>query len=61
MWASRAGHVFGWICIAGGLYAFFLTRDWTWLWFALIGWFLAGSATAEALHAVLASTYVRQR
>jgi Zn-dependent protease/CBS domain-containing protein len=54
VWASRAGQVFGWICIAGGLYVFFLTRDWTWLWFALIGWFLAGSATAEAQQAVLA-------
>ena len=52
--ASRAGQVFGWICIAGGLYVFFLTRDWTWLWFSLIGWFLAGSATAEAQQAVLA-------
>ena len=54
VWAGRAGQVFGWICIAGGLYVFFLTRDWTWLWFSLIGWFLAGSATAEAQQAVLA-------
>jgi Zn-dependent protease/CBS domain-containing protein len=53
--ASRAGQVFGWICIVGGLYVFFLTRDWAWLWFSLIGWFLAGSATAEAQQAVLAS------
>ena len=51
--ASRAGQVFGWICIVGGLYVFFLTRGWTWLWFSLIGWFLAGSATAEAQQAVL--------
>ena len=29
-------------------------RDWTWLWFSLIGWFLVGSATAEAQQAVLA-------
>jgi Zn-dependent protease/CBS domain-containing protein len=54
VWASRSGQVFGWICIAGGFYVFFLTRDWTWLWFALIGWFLVGSATAEAQQAVLA-------
>ena len=52
--ASRSGQVFGWICVAGGFYVFFLTRDWTWLWFSLIGWFLAGSATAEAQQAVLA-------
>jgi len=55
VWAGRAGQIFGWICITGGLYVFFLTRDWTWLWFSLIGWFLAGSATAEAQQAVLAS------
>jgi hypothetical protein len=42
VWAGRAGQVFGWICIVGGLYVSFLTRDWTWLWFSLIGWFLAG-------------------
>ena len=54
VWASRSGQVFGWICTAGGFYVFFLTRDWTWLWFALIGWFLVGSATAEAQQAVLA-------
>ena len=53
--ADRAGQVFGWICILGGLYVFFLTRDWTWLWFSLIGWFLTGAATAEAQQAVLAS------
>lgn len=55
VWASRAGQVFGWICVVGGLYVFFLTRDWTWLWFSLIGWFLVGSATAEAQQAMLTS------
>ena len=53
--ADRAGQVLGWICIVGGLYASFLTRDWTWAWFSLIGWFLTGSATAEAPQAVLTS------
>ena len=47
IWADRAGQVFGWICVAGGLYVFFLTRDWSWLWTSLIGWFIAGSATAR--------------
>lgn len=55
VWASRAGQVFGWICIAGGLYVFFLTRDWSWVWISLIGWFISGAATAEAQQAVLAS------
>jgi hypothetical protein len=54
VWASRAGQVFGTICIVGGLYLFFLTRDWSWLWISLIGWFLTGAATAEAQQAVLA-------
>jgi Zn-dependent protease/CBS domain-containing protein len=54
VWASRSGQVFGWICVVGGLYAFFLTRDLSWVWFSLIGWFVVGSATAEAQQAVLA-------
>ena len=54
VWASRAGQVFGTICIVGGLYLFFLTRDWSWLWISLTGWFLTGAATAEAQQAVLA-------
>ena len=37
------------------LYLFFLTRDWSWLWISLTGWFLTGAATAEAQQAVLAS------
>ncbi len=53
VWASRAGQVFGWTLVVGGLYVFFLTQYWGWLWFALVGWFLVGSATAEAQQAVL--------
>ena len=53
VWASRAGQAFGWAFIVGGVYAFFTTRQWTWLWFAFIGWFLAGSASAEAQQAVV--------
>jgi len=55
VWADRAGQVLGWTCIVGGLYAFFLTSDWSWVWISLIGLFLAGAATAEAQQAVLAS------
>ena len=54
MWADRAGQVFGWICVVGGPYVFFLTWDLSWVWTFLIGWFIAGSATAEARQAVLA-------
>jgi Zn-dependent protease/CBS domain-containing protein len=53
VWASRAGQAFGWVFIAGGLYKFFITRQWSWLWFAFIGWFLIGAATAEAQQAVV--------
>jgi len=53
--ADRAGQVLGWACVVGGLYGFFLTRDWSWVWISLIGWFLEGAATAEAQQAVLAS------
>lgn len=50
-WASRAGQVFGWILIAGGLVAFLNTGDFGGLWLALIGWFLVGAATVESQQA----------
>ncbi len=53
VWADRAGQVFGTICVAGGLYLFFLTQGLNWLWIAMIGWFLYGAATTEAHQAVL--------
>jgi Zn-dependent protease/CBS domain-containing protein len=53
--ADQVGQVFGTICIVGGLYLFFLTRNWSWIWIALIGWFLFASAGAEARQAVLAN------
>jgi Zn-dependent protease/CBS domain-containing protein len=53
VWASRVGQVIGWLFTVGGLYTFFVTRQWSWLWFALIGWFIAGSATAEAQQAIV--------
>jgi Zn-dependent protease/CBS domain-containing protein len=53
VWASRAGQAFGWVFVVGGLYAFFATRQWTWLWFALIGWFLISAATSEAQQALI--------
>jgi Zn-dependent protease/CBS domain-containing protein len=53
MWASRVGEVFGWVLVAGGFYAFFITGQWTWLWTALVGLFLTGAASAEAQQAVM--------
>ncbi len=53
VWASRSGQAFGWLFVIGGLYAFFGTRQWTWLWFAFIGWFLISAASAEAQQAVV--------
>jgi Zn-dependent protease len=52
IWASRAGQVLGWVFIAGGLYAFFITENFSWVWIALIGWFVTSGATAEARQAV---------
>lgn len=52
--ADQAGQVVGTLCVACGLYAFFLTRDVSWVWIALVGWFLAGAATTRAQQAVLA-------
>jgi Zn-dependent protease/CBS domain-containing protein len=55
VWASRVGQVFGWVFIAGGLYAFFATENFSWVWIALLGWFVACGATAEARQAVVIS------
>ena len=54
VWASRAGQVAGWVFIAGGLYAFFVTENFSWVWISLIGWFVMSGATAEARQAVVA-------
>jgi Zn-dependent protease/CBS domain-containing protein len=53
VWASRAGQVLGWVLIAGGLYAWFATGNFSWVWIALIGWFVTSGATAEARQAVV--------
>jgi Zn-dependent protease/CBS domain-containing protein len=55
VWASRAGQVLGWVFIAGGLYAFFITENFSWVWIAFIGWFVTSAATAEARQAVVTS------
>ena len=53
VWASRAGQVLGWVFIAGGLFAFFDTENFSWVWIAFIGWFITSGATAEARQAVV--------
>jgi Zn-dependent protease len=53
VWASRVGQVLGWVFIAGGLYAFFATENFSWVWIALIGWFVTSGATAEARRAMV--------
>ncbi len=53
VWASRVGQVLGWVFIAGGLYGFFVTENFSWVWIALIGWFVTSAATAEARQAVV--------
>jgi Zn-dependent protease/CBS domain-containing protein len=53
-WASRVGEVFGWAFVLGGFYAFFITRQWTWIWTALVGLFITGAASSEAQQAVVA-------
>jgi len=55
MWSARSGQVFGWACIVIGAYLVLALRDYSWLWFILLGWFLVSAATAENQQAVVQS------
>jgi Zn-dependent protease/predicted transcriptional regulator len=55
MWSARSGQVFGWILAVVGIYLVLVLRDYSWLWFVLLGWFLISAATAENQQAVLQS------
>src|SRR6201981_1154240 len=44
MWAARSGQVFGWALIVIGAYLVLARRDYSWLWFIILGWFLASAA-----------------
>jgi Zn-dependent protease len=55
MWAARAGQVLGWALIVIGGYLVLARRDYSWLWFVILGWFLTSAATAENQQAVVQS------
>jgi Zn-dependent protease/predicted transcriptional regulator len=55
MWSARSGQVFGWACIVIGAYLVLAVRDYNWLWFILLGWFLVSAATAENQQAMVQS------
>ena len=55
MWSARSGQVFGWACSVIGAYLVLARRDYSWLWFILLGWFLVSAATAENQQAVVQS------
>ena len=54
-WSARSGQVFGWILVVAAAYLVLARREYNWLWFALLGWFLISAATAEGQQAVLQS------
>ena len=55
VWSARAGQVFGWILVVAAAYLVLVRREYNWIWFALIGWFLISAATAEGQQAMLQS------
>jgi Zn-dependent protease/CBS domain-containing protein len=55
VWSARSGQVFGWALVAVGGYLVLVGRNYSWLWFVLLGWFLISAATAESQQAMLQS------
>jgi Zn-dependent protease len=55
VWSARSGQVFGWALVVAGAYLVLARREYNWLWFAFVGWFLISAATAENQQAVLQS------
>jgi Zn-dependent protease/CBS domain-containing protein len=55
VWSARSGQVFGWALVVIAAYLVLVRRDFSWIWFALLGWFLIGAATSESQQAVLQS------
>jgi Zn-dependent protease/CBS domain-containing protein len=54
-WSAQAGQVFGWILVVVAAYLVLVRREYNWIWFALIGWFLISAATSEGQQAMLQS------
>jgi Zn-dependent protease/CBS domain-containing protein len=55
VWSARSGQVFGWALAVVSAYLVLVRREYNWLWFALLGWFLISAATAESQQAMLQS------
>jgi Zn-dependent protease/CBS domain-containing protein len=55
VWSARSGQVFGWALVVIGGYLVLVGRNYSWLWFVLLGWFLISAATSESQQAVLQS------
>ena len=55
LWSARSGQVFGWILAVAGGYLVLVRREYNWLWFVLLGWFLISAATAESQQAMVQS------
>ena len=55
VWSARAGQVFGWALVVVAAYLVLVRRDYNWVWFALVGWFLISAATSEGQQAMLQS------
>jgi CBS domain-containing protein len=55
VWSARSGQVFGWALVVAAAYLVLVRRDYNWLWFALLGWFLISAATSESQQAVIQS------
>ncbi len=55
VWSARSGQVFGWALVVVAAYLVLVRREYNWLWFALLGWFLISAATAEGQQATLQS------
>jgi CBS domain-containing protein len=55
VWSARSGQVFGWALVVVAAYLVLVRREYNWLWFGLLGWFLISAATAEGQQAMLQS------
>lgn len=51
--AARAGSIFGYLLIAGGVLQFFTTSSLGGLWFVFLGWFLVSAARTESTQSML--------